>query len=888
MTGNEIRRKFLEFFAHRDHKIVRSSSLVPANDPTLLFTNAGMNQFKDVFLGLERRDYTRAASSQKCVRAGGKHNDLDNVGKTTRHHTFFEMLGNFSFGDYFKRDAIAYAWELVTKDFGIPENRLYPTVFREDDESYEIWHKGIGVPADRIGKFGEEDNFWAMGDTGPCGPCSEIYYDFGPSASDEGHKACAFPCECGRYVEFWNLVFMQYNREEPNQISPLPRPSIDTGLGLERMAAIVQGKTSNYETDLLRPLIEKASELSGREYGDAEGSNRDDVALRVIADHSRAIAFLVSDGVLPSNEGRGYVLRKIMRRAADFGRLLGLTKPFLFEMVAHVAGMMRDPYPEVHEGLQRISTIVKAEEHRYAHTIPPAVERFRKQMAGKKVQTAILDGRDMFFAYDTLGLRPDYLRDLAMEWDWQVTPQAEAEFEEAMKAQRERAKASWKGVGREAANPVYQKLAETHRSFFDGYHQIHTKDCRIVALVAERGSADEVPARAECEVVLDHTPFYAEAGGQVGDTGAFWDPDLTEEWAEVKSTYHPLGGIIAHRVLTRVPMKVGDHVAAVVQAETRMATARNHTATHLLHAALRSVLGPHVKQSGSVVGPERLRFDFSHYTAVDPEELEEIERLVNEQIQANGEVHTEVTDLDAALASGAIAFFGDKYPEQNVRVVTVPNFSKELCGGTHVRRTGDIGLCKITSEGSIAAGIRRVEAITGQQALEDYRRAVTELRELAMTLNTSVEELPQQIQGLVEEHKRLKKNQDALRRRLAQSQVDELIEQVRLVKDIKVLSVRLEEMDRPEMRSLADSLRQKIGSGVIVLGSSANGKVAIVSAVTKDLVSRLHAGKIVQAVAARVGGTGGGRPDLAEAGGKDATELDQAIKDVYGIVEAML
>ncbi len=888
MTGNEIRRRFLDFFAQRGHRIVRSSSLIPANDPTLLFTNAGMNQFKDVFLGLERRDYTRAASSQKCVRAGGKHNDLDNVGKTTRHHTFFEMLGNFSFGDYFKREAIQYAWELVTEEFGIPANRLYPTVFREDEEAYEIWHKGMGIAADRIGKFGEEDNFWAMGDTGPCGPCSEIFYDFGPGASEQGHRDCQFPCDCGRYVEIWNLVFMQYNRDASGKMSPLPKPSIDTGAGLERLTAVLQSKTSNYETDLLRPLIDEATELSGREYGDPQGSRRDDVALRVIADHSRAIAFLAHDGVLPSNEGRGYVLRKIMRRAADFGRLLGLTKPFLFEMAAHVAEMMREPYPELHEELQRISTIVKAEEHRYAHTIPPAVERFRKQMMAKKEQPPVMDGRDMFFAYDTLGLRPDYLRDLAMEWDWQVAPQADAEFEEAMKAQRERAKASWKGVGKEAANPVYQKLAETHRTFFDGYHQTHTRDCRIVAFVTDRGPAHEVPAGAECEVVLEHTPFYAEAGGQVGDTGTFWDNDLSEEAAEVKSTYHPLAGIIAHRVLTKVPLRVGDHVAAVVSADKRMATARNHTATHLLHAALRSVLGPHVKQAGSVVAPERLRFDFSHYTSVDPEELEEIERLVNEEIMTNSDVHTEVTDLDAALGSGAIAFFGDKYPEQNVRVVTVPNFSKELCGGTHVRRTGDIGVFKIVSEGSIAAGFRRVEAITGQQALEDFRRAVSELRELATILNTSIEELPHQIQSLVEEHRAAKKNQDALKRRLAQSQVDELVQQVKLVKNVKVLSVRLEGMDRPEMRSLADSLRQKIGSGVIVLASSANGKVAIVSAVTKDLVSRLHAGKIVQAVAERVGGTGGGRADLAEAGGKDASQLEEAIKEVYAIVEGML
>ncbi len=888
MTGNEIRRRFLDFFAQRGHKIVRSSSLIPSNDPTLLFTNAGMNQFKDVFLGLERRDYTRAASAQKCVRAGGKHNDLDNVGKTTRHHTFFEMLGNFSFGDYFKRDAIAYAWELITKDFSIPGKRLYPTVFRDDEEAYEIWHKEVGIAADRIGKFGEEDNFWAMGDTGPCGPCSEIFYDFGPAASEDGHKDCQFPCDCGRYVEIWNLVFMQFNRDAGEKVTRLPKPSIDTGAGLERLAAVLQGKVSNYETDLLRPLIDKASDLSEREYGDPQGSRCDDVALRVIADHSRAIAFLVGDGVLPSNDGRGYVLRKIMRRAADFGRLLGLTKPFLFEMVAHVGEMMRQPYPELHEALQRITTIVKAEEHRYAHTIPPAVERFKKQMLAKKQQPPVIDGRDMFYAYDTLGLRPDYLRDLAMEWDWQVSPGAEAEFEEAMKAQRERAKASWRGVGKEAANPVYQKLAETHRTFFDGYHQTHTRDCRIVALVTSEGSVHEVPAGSECEVVLDHTPFYAEAGGQVGDTGLLWDNDLSEEAAEVKTTYHPLAGIIAHRVLTKVSLRVGDHLAAVVDADERTATARNHTATHLLQAALRTVLGPHVKQAGSVVAPDRLRFDFSHYTSVDLEELEELERLVNEQILTNNEVHTEVTDLDAALASGAIAFFGDKYPEQNVRVVTVPDFSKELCGGTHVRRTGDIGVFKIVSEGSIAAGFRRVEAITGEHALNEFQRAMTTLQDLARLLNVGDAEILMKIKQLGEQTAELGKRIEDFKRKAAHGKIKELLDQVRNVKDVRVLSAYLADTSRAGMRQLVDELRQKIGTGVIVLATVEDGKVALTTGVTKDLTRRLHAGKIVQAVAERVGGTGGGRADLAEAGGKEVGQLEQAIKEVYAIVEAML
>ncbi len=906
MTGNEIRRSFLEFFAQRGHRAVRSSSLVPVGDPTLLFSNAGMNQFKDVFLGLEQRDYKRATSAQKCVRAGGKHNDLENVGRTARHHTFFEMLGNFSFGDYFKKDAIAFAWELLTKQWQIPRDKLYATIFKgeegipRDAEAHEHW-LGQGVPKERIYEFGLADNFWSMGDTGPCGPCSEIHYDMGPAGSEAGHKDCPFGCDCGRYVEIWNLVFMQFLRDAGGKLSPLPKPSIDTGAGLERLAAVMLNLKnlslySNYDTDLLRPLVDFASELSGKPYGESRAT---DVSLRILADHSRAAAFLVSDGVLPSNEGRGYVLRKIIRRAVRHGRMLGLEKPFLFEMAGQVAELMREPYPELLESIGSVDAVIKHEEHRFAHTLSIALRKFDEFAAPilrakdkQSRQVGFFPADKAFMLYDTYGLPRDFIEELCRDIGLHFPGPA---FERQLEEQRERAKASWKGVTKAAASPVYAKLAETFKTEPDFYYGTEARDCRIEAIVTKQGQVNEIAPGTEAEIALDRTPFYAEAGGQVADVGALYNNERTVELAKVRGAYYPVAGLIAHRIVAKETLRVGDRVAAVADAERREHTRRNHTATHLMHAALRNILGTHVKQAGSLVAPDHLRFDFSHFAPVDSDELREIEEQVNEQILHNAEILTDVATLDDALASGALAFFGDKYPEQNVRVVTIPDpaaprgfFSKELCGGTHVHRAGDIGVFKITGEQSVAAGVRRVEAITGAKALADYQRALVLLRRLSTTLNVAEDELPAAVERLMLSARQMEKQMDALKRKSAHSKVDELLTQVRTVKDVRVLSAQVEDMDREAMRQLVDTLRQKIGSGVVVLGTAEDGKVALITGVSKDLTSRLHAGKIVQAVARQVGGSGGGRPELAEAGGKDTSALKSAIDQVPDLIAEML
>jgi len=920
MTGNEIRRSFVEFFARNGHRVVPSSSLVPAGDPTLLFTNAGMNQFKDVFLGLEQREYKRAVTVQKCVRAGGKHNDLENVGRTARHQTFFEMLGNFSFGDYFKKDSIAMAWELVTKEWALPTSKLYFTVFGGeevapgtklglDEDSRGFW-ASQGAHADRIYAIpGLKDNFWAMGDTGPCGPCSEIFYDFGPMASDLGHKNCKFPCDCGRYVEIWNLVFMQFNRDTEGRLNALPKPSVDTGAGLERVAAVLQGKISNYDTDLLRPLIEFASELSGKTYGE---NAETDVSLRILADHSRAGAFLVADGVLPSNEGRGYVLRKILRRGVRHGRVLGLEKPFLWEMAGEVAELMREAYPKLLGAIERVGTVIKHEEERYEHTLKLALKRLDEEIEGAAKRAPgihlkrrddgtveiesggpmTLPGEAAFRLYDTYGLSLDLLED---EGSWRGFRVDHSGFERELEKQRERTKASWKGVTKEAARPVYTKLSETFRTEPDFYYSATTKDCRIEALVTNDGLVNEVPAGTEAEVVLDRTVFYAEAGGQVADVGTFKDNALSLTLAEVRSAYYPVAGLIAHRVTAKETLHVGDRVALVADAERRENTKRNHTGTHLLHSALRNILGTHVKQAGSLVAPDHLRFDFSHFAAVDAEELNEVEQQVNEQVRDNAELHTDVTTIDDALASGALAFFGDKYPEQNVRVVTIPDpasprgyYSKELCGGTHVRRSGDIGVFKIVGEQSVAAGVRRVEAITGARALADYQRALATLRQLAGALNTSEDGLSVAIERLAAHARQLEKQMEALKRTAAQGKLDDLIESARKIKNVNVLAAQVEGVDRKGLRQLVDSLRQKLGSGVVVLGTTEDGKVALISGVTKDLTGKVHAGKLVQELARQVGGSGGGRPNLAEAGGKDTSALKSALDAVYELVERML
>jgi len=839
MTGNEIRQKFLDYFAAQGHKIVRSSSLVPANDPTLLFANAGMNQFKDIFTGVEKRDYNRAVTAQKCVRAGGKHNDLDNVGYTRRHHTFFEMLGNFSFGDYFKKDAIAFAWDLVTREFAMPKERLYITVFREDDDAEQLWQKF--VPKDRIFRMDEADNFWQMGDTGPCGPCSEIYYDFGPEAGPG-----EFPANpADRFVEIWNLVFMQFDRSADDKMTPLPRPSIDTGMGLERTACVLQGKLSNYDTDLLRPIIDRAAELIGVTYGEDE---RNDVALRINADHVRATTFLIHDGILPSNEGRGYVLRKIMRRAIRNARMIGRQEPYLFELAGFVAELMKPGYPELMESVQRVARVVKDEEHRYATTFQIAERMF--QAEAKK--GGVIPGEVSFKLYDTFGLALDEQEDMARQYG---TSTDVAGFQAEMEKQRTRARASWKGADKTQTNPVYQTLPRTE---FIGRDTLESP--ATVVAVLDDG------------IILDRTPFYSESGGQVGDKGTLVSAE-TGDVVPVDTAISPAPGITLHRVADASTLKKGDKIIARINPDLRHATMRNHTATHLLHAALRKVLGTHVKQAGSIVDPGRLRFDFTHYAATDPEELAEIEKLANEEILKNIEVKTNIMDLDQALTTGAMALFGEKYGDK-VRVVSVEGFSKELCGGTHVHRTGDIGLCKIVYEGSISAGVRRLEAITGDAILQKFQDEARVSREAQ--------------EKLAEEKRTLEKRLEQMKEKLARAEVAGLESNVKDIKGVKVLAAQVPGMDRDQLRTMVDSLRVKWKSIVVVLASSEDSNVSIVSGVTKDLTSKVHAGKLAGAVAQAVGGKGGGRPDMAEAGGKDPSALPGALAQVYTAVEGML
>ena len=923
LTGSEIRRKFLDFFVQKGHKEVHSSSLVPANDPTLLFTNAGMNQFKDVFLGLERRDYSRATTSQKCVRAGGKHNDLENVGFTNRHHTFFEMLGNFSFGDYFKKDAIACAWELITSPewFGIAKDKLYVTIFKgengvdRDSEAYDLW-AAQGVPKDRIFEMGMKDNFWQMGDTGPCGPCSEIHYDMGVAASDQGHTDCAFGCDCGRYVEIWNLVFMQFDRDASGKLTPLPKPSIDTGMGLERVASVLQGVISNYETDLFTPLIKRAAELTGtslKKELNKEAHTKSAASLRVIADHSRAATFLLSDGVLPSNEGRGYVLRKIIRRAITHGRLLGQTKAFLYQMVLAVRDLMSNAYPELEETAERVSKTVQVEEARFAHTMDVGLEKLEVLLKSSPEKLA---GEDAFKLYDTFGMPLDFMQDAARD---QGIVFDQTGFDRAMEEQKTRARASWKGAAKQTANPAYQQLP---KSEFEGYRQTRSDGCEVLAIIHNGQGVQQLEAGYEGEVILDHTPFYAESGGQVGDRGWLYSDDHNTVVAEVKGCYYPIQGVRAHQVLAKQAIRVGDRVDAVVNTDVREATMRNHTATHLLHAGLREVLGKHVKQAGSLVAPGHLRFDFSHFTAVEDAELQDIEDIINKEVLRNRKVET-IADVPIDVAVNeyhAMALFGEKYGDK-VRVVRIGDFSTELCGGTHAGATGEIGLIKILKEGSVSSGVRRVEAITGEGSLQHFRRdhqlenvvsafvsptpsarsgqalaqktrkdgaPSSDLPPDSETSFSPADALRAEFEKKDSEIKRLTRELDSVRMKSASSSAANVGDQIKEVKGVKVLAHRVDNLERAQLRTLVDQLRDKIGSGVVVLGSASDGNVALIVGVTRDLTGRVQAGKVIGPVAQKVGGKGGGRPDLAEAGGKDASALDAALDGAYGVVEELL
>ena len=920
-SGNEIRETFLKFFESKGHRRVRSSSLVPHGDPTLLFTNAGMNQFKDVFLGLEKRDYTRATTAQKCVRAGGKHNDLENVGFTKRHHTFFEMLGNFSFGDYFKKDAVAYAWELLTSAewFAIPVEKLYFTVFGgaevgmdqiagSDREAIVHW-VNTGAPRDRIFEIpGLKDNFWAMGDTGPCGPCSEIFYDLGPAATEEGHVDCKFPCDCGRYVEIWNLVFMQFNRDASGTLTPLPKPCVDTGMGLERVAAVLQDVISNYDTDLFTPLTKRAAELCGvdvaREEKLEEGKGGA-ASLRVIADHARATTFLISDGVVPSNEGRGYVLRKIMRRAIRHGKQLGAPTTFLHKMVEAVCELMGGAYPEVAGNAgQRVQLVVLDEEIRFNHTLLVGQNKlegiFLSLGAGtllteEQLRTrsaGVLPGAQAFMLYDTYGLPRDFMDDAARDIGFAFD---DAGFEHAMQEQKARARASWKGTAKGTANPLYIEIAATLPTEKDFYSAIRAKDCRVSYIIKDGNFANELKAGESGEVVLDRTVIYAESGGQVSDTGVFYDNSESLLLADVTGAFYPVAGLVAHKVTAKETLRVGDRVSVIADAQRHARVIRNHTGTHLVHAALRNILGTHVKQAGSLNGPDRLRFDFSHFAHVDAEELRDIEQQVNDEIRHNTQVTTDITTIDNALASGALAFFGDKYPDANVRVVTIPDeraprgfYSKELCGGTHVHNIGDIGILKIVSEESVAAGVRRIEAVTGITALEHFQKQAEILARVQQQLNVGEDAVLAQVEKLAQTVKQLEKELSDQKRTRALSQLDDLANSAQTIKGIKTVISEVENIDREALRQLVDSLRQKLGSGVVVLGMPDGEKVALIAGVTKDLIAKVHAGKLIQTLAQKVGGKGGGRPDLAEGGGEGTSDLNSALRSVPSYLEPLL
>jgi len=889
MTGAELRETFLKFFERNGHTRVRSSSLVPGDDPTLLFTNAGMVQFKSVFLGEERRPYVRATTSQKCVRAGGKHNDLENVGRTARHHTFFEMLGNFSFGDYFKPDAIAFAWEFLTKDLALDRKRLIATVYIDDDDAFALWKRVAGFGDDRILRLGEKDNFWAMGDTGPCGPCSEVHFHQGDHIAcvevAAGRRCLGPACECDRWLEVWNLVFMQFNRDASGKMTPLPRPSIDTGMGLERIAAVVQGKASNYDTDLFAPLIAEVSALARRRYGAAEA---DDVSMRVIADHARTSAFLIADGVTPSNEWRGYVLRRIMRRAMRHGRMLGLTEPFLWKTVDWVVKLMGTAYPEIAADRARIQDAIRTEEERFAETLDTGTVKIKDYLAEHAADTRrVVDGRFLFTLYDTYGFPMDLAEEVFQDAGWRVTEATRAAADAEMEAQRARARAGAAFGGGEdaAASAIYQRLGtEIPSTEFVGYDSL-SSPARILAIVdAGSGGArrlTETGEGAEVEMILDRTPAYAESGGQVGDTGTLVGRSGR---GEIVDTYYRGSKLIVHRVkVVGGSFHENEDVAVTIETPRRQGLRRHHTGTHLLHAGLRKVLGTHVTQAGSLVAPDHLRFDFSHGASLKDREIEQIEELVNEQVQADVSVTQSEMDLDEALRMGAMALFGEKYGNR-VRVIRIGEFSTELCGGTHLDRTGEIGLLKVAGEGAVASGVRRVEAVAGPAAIESVARKEAALREAAELLKIGPLEVPKRLQKLLDEQRALEKQLAELEGRLARSRAEDLVKAARQVSGVPVIAGRIDGLDADGLRAVADTLRNRLGSGIVCVGSVVDGKVNLIAAVTKDLTSRFQAGKLIQEVAKAVGGGGGGRPDLAQAGGKDPAKLDAALELAYAFV----
>lgn len=872
MTGKEIRELFLKYFEDKGHKRVASSSLVPENDPTLLFTNAGMNQFKDLFLGNEKRDYKRAVTCQKVVRAGGKHNDLENVGRTTRHHTFFEMLGNFSFGDYFKEDAIKYAWEFLTEWLKLPKEKLFVSIYKDDDEAFEIWNKIIGIPADKIERRGEKDNFWSMGDTGPCGPCSEIHIDQGPEVGCK-RIDCNPDCECDRHLELWNLVFMQYNRDESGRLTPLPKPSIDTGMGLERITTVVQKVHSNYDTDLFKPILEYIATISGKQYGVNE---KDDVSFRVIADHSRSTTFLISDGVIPSNEGRGYVLRRIMRRAMRHGKMLGFDEAFFYKVCEFVVDFMGDHYIELIDKKHYISKVVLNEELRFKNTLETGL-KIVGELLEKYKSKKELPGIEIFKLYDTYGFPTDLLQDIAKDNGFVLDM---AGFNEEMLKQQEKAKKSWTGSGEEKIPEIYLNVASKIKTEFIGYTKLSTNE-EIKALIKENKETNKLVEGETGVIIFERTTFYPEGGGQVGDKGIIKSENGI---FMVENTKKIADKLIIHegKVLKGV-FKIGDISEAIVDKNLRKATEKNHTATHLLHKALQMVLGDHVRQAGSLVTPEKLRFDFAHFSPLSKEDVRHIEEIVNAEIQKNSKVEKSYSNLEDAIKSGAMALFGEKYG-QTVRVVTVDNFSIELCGGCHVEHTGEIGLFKIISESSVAAGVRRIEAVTGLEAFNFLSNSEQIVSELELTLKIKrenilgkVEELMSNIRQLTKEIEKYKSKEDA-------GKIDTFLENIKPVNNVNTLVLHLADTDISHLRNTMDVAKSKIKSGIILIVSAKNDKVTFLCGVTDDLTTQYNASNIVKEVAKITGGSGGGKKDLAQAGGKDVSKIDNAIKRFYELI----
>jgi alanyl-tRNA synthetase len=876
ITGSEIREKFLRYFEERDHAVVSSSALIPKEDPSLLFTNAGMVQFKNLFLGQEERGYKRAATSQKCVRAGGKHNDLENVGVTARHHTFFEMLGNFSFGDYFKEGAAEFGWEFLTEVMGIPKEKLLVTIYKDDDEAFEVWNQKIGVPAERIFRLGEKDNFWMMGETGPCGPCSEIIYDQGEGVGC-GRPECDITCECDRHLELWNLVFMQYERDAEGNLTPLPKKNIDTGMGLERLAAVIQGVQSNYECDLFKGIIDFIEKLTGRKFKESE---EDDVSIQVIADHSRAVTFLIADGVLPSNEGRGYVLRRILRRAARHGKLLGLDKPFLHEIVPVVIGDMKDAYPELLDKESYVRKVVINEEQRFMDTLDAGLRILNDEMASlKESEEKIIPGSVVFKLYDTYGFPTDLTEEAARSRGIALDMEG---FEKAMEAQRTKARESWRGSGEEGVSDIYRSLSlKGISTVFVGYEGNTEAASKVIALLKDGEEVDALSEGERGEIIVKETPFYGEVGGQVGDVGVIeGESSLFDVW----DTEKPLDDLFSHvGKVTKGDLRRGDTVTLKTEKTIRRAIEANHSGTHILQAALKEILGDHVKQSGSLVNAERLRFDFTHFARIEDGELERVEAIANEYIRRNIPVTTTVLPREEAMQTGATAVFDEKYGDQ-VRVVKMGDLSMELCGGTHVQRTGDIGFIKVVSESSVAAGVRRIEAVTGGEALRYAEKIERELKKAALLVNTKPLELSERMEKLLNHQKEMEREIEKLKGKLASRDSSDLMEKAKEIGGIKVLATAVDVPDVKTLRDFGDKVRDRIKSGIIFLGSRVDKKVMLLCMVTEDLAGRYHAGNIIKEIAPIVGGSGGGRPDMAQAGGSQPENLSEALKKLEDIL----